>query len=191
MEILAEMRANRTHPRRSARLTTALKAAGPTRTHPSPRRKLPKARQSYRMPARNPDPLSKGRKIPPMTPRRAQLRGHLSYTRYASVNNAERHEHQQGPYERLRKKPKRTTRTSAGERKTGKALAAGSGERLFDLLHVDGFSKMPVHACIVGSLGILGKGVRPSWRKSAPTPHRPLRTCGWRTRPRIRPSRAS
>ena len=36
---LAEMRANRTHPRRSARLTTALKAAGPTRTHPSPRAK--------------------------------------------------------------------------------------------------------------------------------------------------------
>ena len=34
------MRANRTHPRRSARLTTALKAAGPTRTHPSPFRKL-------------------------------------------------------------------------------------------------------------------------------------------------------
>ena len=34
---LAETRANRTHPRRSARLATALKAAGPTRILPSPR----------------------------------------------------------------------------------------------------------------------------------------------------------
>lgn len=33
---VAEMHANRTHPRRSARLTAALKAAGPTRAHPSP-----------------------------------------------------------------------------------------------------------------------------------------------------------
>lgn len=31
------MHANRTHPRRSARLTTALKAAETTRFHPSPR----------------------------------------------------------------------------------------------------------------------------------------------------------
>ncbi len=33
---MAEMHANRTHPRRSARLTTALKAAETTRFHPSP-----------------------------------------------------------------------------------------------------------------------------------------------------------
>jgi hypothetical protein len=36
LQNMAEMYANRTHPRRSARLTTALKAAGATRPHPSP-----------------------------------------------------------------------------------------------------------------------------------------------------------
>lgn len=28
---------------------------------------------------------------------------------------------------------------------------------MFDLLHVDGLGEMPVHACIVGALGIFGK----------------------------------
>ena len=39
LAFLAEMCANRTHPRRSARLTAALKAVEPTRTHPSPIRR--------------------------------------------------------------------------------------------------------------------------------------------------------
>ena len=42
---MAEMRANRTHPRRSARPTTALKAAGPTRAHPSPLHMVPSKRR--------------------------------------------------------------------------------------------------------------------------------------------------
>ena len=62
------MRANRTHPRRSARLTTALKAAGPTRTHPSPFRKLAFKLAHHSVSERTmPKTMSSGRNYLPTT----------------------------------------------------------------------------------------------------------------------------